>query len=519
MKSHLIAIVKTITAGCLLFMFSKTEAADYNIRDFGALPDGKTIATASIQKAINQCSREGGGRVMIPTGKFLTGMLALKDNVELHLERGAVLWGSASKDDYGTSKGEKALITAYEVINAALSGEGEIDGNGRAFLKGDNAPDRPVLISFKRSKKISITGITLKNSAFWGLHLLYDEDVVIDRIHIYSHANFNNDGIDIDSRNVTISNCVIDTDDDGICFKSDSPFICENVTVTNCVIASNCNFIKMGTASAGGFKNIAVSNCALRRASESNFRFWNKKNLGVIDSISGLAGIALEVVDGGAMDRISISNITMEGVQTPVFMRLGSRSHPTGSLRNIIISNIIARACSPIPSSITAVPGFYVDNVTLRDIFIEAPGMAGPHDAAPTIPENEKAYPENRMFGATLPAYGLFVRHVKNLTIDNLVLQLQHEDSRSALYFSDATQIKIDQLQAPALKNTSPVIMCDATKNLSISGYIAPGVIPLFLHLRDARTSRILLVNNDWNGVQKIYTRNAEVAPNAIMQK
>jgi polygalacturonase len=508
---------------CLLIFFmlvlQHTYGADYNIRNYGAVPDGKTLGTAFIQKAIDDCSANGGGRVIVPAGIYLSGSIKLKSNIELHMETGATIIGSTQHEDYPTIAGEKGLLFGLNIENVSITGFGEINGNGKAFFKGDNAPDRPFLVMFKNSRKINISDINLKNSAFWTLHLSHNDGVIINGIRIYSHVNYNNDGIDIDSKNVVISNCIIDTDDDALCFKSDSAFVCENVVVSNCRLASNCNFIKMGTASVGGFKNISISNCTLSKASKSNFRFWNKNVAGVTDSITGLAGIALEIVDGGVMDKVNISNITMEGVQTPIFIRLGSRSHATGSLKNVMISNLTAKTYSLIPSIISAVPGFYIENVVLRDILIDCKGGGTAPDAHFITPEREKEYPENRMFGSNIPAYGMFIRHVKNLTVENIQLNLFASDARPAISIEDAEEIKINNLKAAIPTGKQPVIRLSQTANLLLSGYSPNQNVPLFLSLEGTRTRNILLSNNNLENIKTVSIKNGDVKNDAIQIK
>lgn len=500
----------------VLMWCGAVHAADYNIIDYGAKPDGKTMATVAIQKAIDACTAHNGGRVLVPTGEFLTGTIHLKNNVELHLESGAALLGSIDRADYPPVGGERGLLFGINVNHVAITGNGEINGNGKAFFKGDNAPDRPFLVMFKNSSQINVSGIMLKNSAFWTFRLLYNTDVNVNGIRIYSHVNFNNDGIDIDSKNVVVANCHIDTDDDALCFKSDSAFICENVVVSNCTLASNCNLIKMGTASVGGFKNISINNCILRKASESNFRFWNKQIPGVTEPITGIAGIALEVVDGGTMDQVNISNITMDGVQTPVFIRLGNRRNATGSLKNVLISNIIAKTYSPIACSITAVPGFFVENVVLKDMLITAHGGGTLTDANVIVPEKEHEYPENRMFGVNLPAYGFYVRHVKGLALDNIHLKLSAPDARPALYLEDAQDIRISNLSAEAPQSDQPLIQLNHVSELLLSGFASGKSIPLLLNLKGTGTAHISLAGNSLINVQKVFTKNAEVKGDAL---
>jgi len=418
---------KIILIISVAFIIQNLFASSVNITRFGAKGDGKKLNTLAIQKAIDQCANTGGGEVLVPEGVFVTGTLVLKNNITLVLQTGSVILGSENKDDYPTQQNDfKALVYASKARNVAVRGAGVIDARGKTFFTKDNAPDRPVLMLFNRCENVKIQDVFLKNSAMWTLRLHKCNDVVVNRINIYSHDNYNNDGIDIESRNVIISDCRIDTDDDAIVFKSeDSTCVVENVTVTNCILSANCSFIKFGTGSHGVFRNVSISNCALNKTSEAKFHPWKKTIWGVTENNTGISGIALEVVDGGIMDQVAISNITMQDVQTPIFIRLGKRNkdNRTSILKNVVISNIIATSQSFISSSITGIPGGYVENITLRDCIFNVKGGGTVEDAAKEVPEVPHYYPENRMFGQMLPSYGLYIRHGKNITIDNIQLR------------------------------------------------------------------------------------------------
>ena len=188
----------------------------------GAKSDSVTLNTQIIQSAIDQLYSEGGGTVVIPTGMFLTGTLYLKDNVELNLEQGSILYGSTNPIDYPENELKvksgtgKALIYANGQRNISVTGKGTINGQGNApvWLLGDNASGRPKIIYFVDCRNVMVDGITLTNSAFWVSDYLACDYVVINGVKIYSYGNHNNDGIDIDSKNVVVSNCIIESDDD-----------------------------------------------------------------------------------------------------------------------------------------------------------------------------------------------------------------------------------------------------------------------------------------------------------------
>ncbi len=507
---------KSIVYCLFLFITTFVQAQDTNILDFGAKADGTTINTEAIQKAINQTAVKGG-TVVIPQGEFLSGSLYIKSNVSIHIVKGAVLKGSPYVKDFPENtpsvKGAKphrafwkampsrALLYADNVDNIRVFGEGTIDGNGKSkeYVTEDDNPNRPKMIFFVNCRKVQVDGLTIQNTPFWLQHYFACDGVIVRGLTVYNHNNKNVDGIDIDSKNVVVSDCIFNSDDDGICFKSDGFTLCENVVITNCIVSSNCNFIKMGTASYAGFKNITITNCVLKRTSETNVRNWSKMSKGISDPITGLAGIALEVVDGGIMEKINISNIVMSDVQTPIFIKLGSRMNPTGSISHVTISNIIATSHSLITNSITAVPGFYVKDVVLKDMqFIVRPFNETTFGSIvyPTkIPENEKAYPENRMFGDVLPAYGFYLRHVQNIYFNNIHFTLQGKDNRPAFHIEDAANISIRDCKVEIPENNQPVINALDVNGLYVSNVFDTQPIPLLLRVSGAKSSHIKMAN------------------------
>ena len=410
-------LIKTLAARSIFLVSSilfscMSYGKVINIISLGVKPDSISNNTAIIQSAIDQCHLAGGGRVLVPPGKYITGSLNLKSNVELHLESGAV-----------------------------------IIGNSEVWQLGDNAEGRPKIIYFVDCQDVLVEGITLTNSAFWVSDYRGCNYVKINNVKIYSYGNHNNDGIDIDSRNVVVSDCIVETDDDALCFKShthDRP--CENVAVTNCVLASNCNAIKFGTASHGGFRNISVTNCVIKRPVEDQIRQWHKHIEGIDSGHTVISGIALESVDGGIIDQVKISDIIMDGVQTPIFIKLGDRrryNKVPGQLKNVQINNIVARNASLVSSSITGFPGHYIENVSISNVKITYQGGGTRKHYEFEPPENEKGYPENRMFGHYLLSYGFFIRHVKNLLLNNILLSLAEPDYRSVIRMNDVEDIKI----------------------------------------------------------------------------
>jgi polygalacturonase len=454
-----------ITLG--IFYFSNVlKAQDFLITDFGARAGIKYTNTIAINKTIETCAGNGGGRVIIPAGIFKSGTLLMKDHVTLYLESGATLLASTDLKDfpiqpqpkYRSQKdpgGWRALIYANAVSDIAITGSGTIDGNG-AQQKPD--PDskfksdldgRPRNILFISCKEIRVEGIHMLNSGIWNQHYLNCEDVVVDKINVYNHSNRNNDGIDIDGcRRFILSNSIFDTDDDGIVLKSTGPAGCKDIVITNCIVSSFCNAIKTGTESTGGFKNISISNCVIK-PSRNQHR--------ISGTPGGIAGLSLEIVDGGVMDGISISNITIEGTNCPLFVRLGNRGRkhtkdapepPVGIIRNIVINNVVASHTGNYCSSITGIPGHYVENLSLSNVQFNNVGGLKKGEYNPDIQkvkEDQKGYPQPTVW-KELPSSGLFIRHAKNIQIRGLMLNSEEMDPRIPVIGVDVDGLQIQSI-------------------------------------------------------------------------
>jgi hypothetical protein len=457
----------TLTTLLLMLGFQLLQAKTYDITTYGAIGDGKTLSTEAINKAIEACSEAGGGRVLMPTGEFLSGTIILKNNVELYLERGCTLLGSTNYADYPLIQpttyrslkdihGWAALIYADGADNIAVTGDGTIDGQGAAQQgrpeykdKEGDRDGRSRNILLVSCKHVKIEGITMRNAAIWNQHYLNCEDVSIRDINVYNHCNRNNDGIDIDGcRRVTMSGCNMDSDDDCITLKSTGPAPCEDIVITNCVASSCCNGIKMGTETSGGFKNITISNCVVKptRCPGCAFRKTPRNNI---------TGLSLEIVDGGIMENINVSDIVMYNTKAPIYVRLGDRARKYadfatapghGTMRNIHISNIIAYGSDNLTSSITGVPGSIIENISLDNIQLYNKGGINENDYfknASEVPEKVKDYPQPDFWGKCMPASALFIRHARNVMITNMNIAPDEEDPRSPVVADDVDGLTI----------------------------------------------------------------------------
>ena len=464
------------------------SAQDFNILVYGAKPDGTTINTTCIQSAIDDANKKGGGRVVIPAGRFLSGSIVLKSGVELHLLPGATLLGSTDPKQYIKINRWKALVMADSQENIAITGKGEIDGQGRPlalhldslFYIGqldsvdyefpEHRPKwylRPQLIELVNCKNILVRNVTLRNAACWVQTYDRCEHIILDSLRVESDAYWNNDGIDIqDCRHVRVTHCFVNAADDGICLKSQSPdHYCDSIYISDCTVRSSASAIKFGTVSHGGFKNVTI------------------ERINIYDTFR--SALAIECVDGGILENIKVDHIKAVNTGNAIFIRLGDRNktRPAGTLKNISIKNMEVEVAferpdyayeirgpelpffhNIFPSSITGIPGYKVENVRLENIRISYPGRGNnglanmPLSRLEGVPEKEGAYPEFSMFGE-LPAWGFYVRHMEGLMMKNIEISIAEPDYRPAVVFDDVQYLDIQSLNIRGDNKATQIVL------------------------------------------------------------
>lgn len=442
------------------------SAKDYNVLDFGAKSDTTVLSTSAIQHAIDLCSQAGGGRVVIPAGQYKMGSIVLKSHVHLYLELGATLYGSTKLEDYRPMKSDYVslrtqtttvqLLYADGVEDVVIDGYGTIDGQGRAFKKltwNDEGITRPHLIRFIRSRDITLRGITLRNSGCWMQHYLACDRICLEGIKVVNRNNYNNDALDLDGcHDVVVHGLIADSDDDGITLKSTSARLCENIRISDCVVSSHCNAVKLGTETNGGYRNINISGIVVKPSTDQREKFFGQW--------IGSSALSLEIVDGGVLENVNVCDMTVEGTEAPIFIRLGNRGRGyimkdgdsmlsgsnnddpiaglvpienVGSIRGVRLSNIHIRNAGPTGCSITGLEGHPVEDVTLTHITIHHRGGVTKEEL-PLInealnDEKEKDYPESTMWGK-LPARGFYVRHTRNVSFSDIRITTTLPDVR-----------------------------------------------------------------------------------------
>ena len=462
------------------------------VRDFGARGDGLALETKALQAAIEACARAGGGVVYVPPGKYLTGTLFLKSHVTLHLSAGATLLGSSNLEDYPVTVPsvrsytdtytERSLIYGENLENVTLEGRGVIDGQGGRFQGPYKV--RPYLVRLIASRDVTVRDVTLKDSAMWVQHYLACDGLSVEGLRVESRCNANNDGLDIDGcQRVRVAHCDIRSGDDAIVLKSTLDRPCRDVVISNCVLSSDCNAFKIGTESNGGFEDIILSNCSIYD--------------------TRLAGLALEMVDGGSLERVTISDVTMRNVRGAVFIRLGNRARPfksgaarpgMGRLRQVRISNVQADGADSIGCSITGLPEQAVEDISLDNISISFSGGGLARDAQAKLPERPEQYPEYGMFGR-LPAYGFYCRHARGLRLKDMRLELRALDARPALVCSDVRDLELFAWRAGP-SGESPAVVLRDSRDVFIHGCWAVPNTRTYLRVEGKESKNIRLVAN-----------------------
>ena len=466
----------------------------FDVRKYGATGDGKAVDTPAVDRAIEAAVSVGGGVVLFPAGTYLCFSIHLKSNIHLVLQQGATIEAAASPkpdeqtgynggtydsaepnapwesyQDYGHNHWHNSLIWGEGIHDFSISGPGLFYGKGLSF--GANRVARgnyPIYVAeqagvgnkalaLKNCHNVILRDFSILKGGHFGLLLTGVDNLTIDNLKI----DTDRDGIDIDCcQNVRVSNCTVNSPwDDGICPKSSFALgyarPTRNLTITNCWVTGSyvlgtvldgtlrkygegeqvgrTGRIKCGTESNGGFINVTISNCVFE----------------------GCLGYALESVDGALLEDFTITNTTMRDLYSgPIFMRLGARlrgpkeSTKVGTMRRVLISNLTCFN-APLPGSIlTGIPGDFIEDVKLSNIYVET-GGGGTADMAKIVPpELEDGYPDPHRFGP-IPTSGFFMRHMRNVEMSHVEIANAANDVRPSFYLNDVDRADFFAITAP----------------------------------------------------------------------
>ncbi len=459
----------------------------YDIRHYGAAGDGKAIDTKPIQAAIDAAERAGGGTVLFPAGTYASYSIHLKNNVALYLDQGAVLLAASVPaegtpsggydaaepqgdwepyQDYGHNHWHNSLIWGENLHDVSIVGPGRIWGKGlsrgwdkdsvyQPSSKQPGAGNKSVAL--KLCRNVTLRDFQILEGGWFGILATGVDNLTIDNLRI----DTNRDGIDLDCcRNVRVSNCTVNSPyDDAICPKSSFalgyPRATENVTITNSFVTGNYEIgsvldgtwkplpasftghatgrIKCGTESNGGFRNITISNCVFESC----------------------RGFALETADGAVVEDIVFSNIVMRNItQAPMFLFLGSRMRgprdaKIGTLRRVLLSNIVSSHAGQLPSLMVGIQGHPIEDIRISDVYLHQQGGAGSAMAGIEPPVKESAYPDPGIYG-DLPATGFYFRQVRNLQVSNVEIATEMRDARAAFCLQDVEGADFFRIRVPA---------------------------------------------------------------------
>jgi len=473
-----------------------------SVRAHGAKGDGQASDTRAIQLALDAAGRSRG-IVYFPAGRYISGTLRLRSHTTLQLDADAALVASRNDDDFDpiedlgydafadpeTASFRFALLQGRGLEQVRILGSGRIDGN-RTSREG------PKPIALKECRNVEIRDVTIGNAGNYAISLLGCDRVDIVGVTI---LNGYSDGIDPDCcQNVRIAHCHVNTRDDAICLKTSYALgrrgTTRNVTVTNCHLATLHNAFKLGTESVGDFKHIVFSSSSIIGRRHA----WK----GYLST-----GVAIETVDGGHLEHVSVSDIRMTDVRAPLFIRRAERGRAPGTpaagrLRNISITNVVAVGALAA-SSITGIPSHLVSNVTLKNIRPTVGGGGAAELVERIVPELEKAYPDAYMFG-DLPAYGLYCRHVDGLTLDGVDVNVDQPDARPAVVLDDVRRSVIRALQAAPAAAGTPLVWLRSARECRLEGLRPRPGTKLLLRLSGSDTSKIQVVKSDLRQIEKL---------------
>jgi hypothetical protein len=537
MKKHIFtapgfALLFLATAIITYSFGSETGMAVFNIKDFGATGKKADSAQAAIQKAIDACASAGGGMVYVPPGNYSTGTLHLRSHVRFYVEAGATIFSRKDKNAFD----KDALFYGEDLVNITLEGRGTINGEAAYEWrpKGDHHDDfiypnqvemeklgKPLVRSFPktnqfgklvlllRCKDVRISGLSFIDSPSWTIHPYGCERMVIDGVYIRSSLKEAvwADGIDPDGcKDLRISNCTIETGDDALVFYSMNWFgpalPCQNITVTNCRLSSASSAIKFCDGNMNAIRNVTIDNCVITGSNR---------------------GIAFMDFDGGTVSDVVLSNLTIDCVRCdwfwwgdgepfPFNVKKRSEVHknwkkeddrPAGSIRNILIQNVIARGRGA--SICNGHPENWLDVITMENIklFI-AHDPAAPYDKA---------------------MHALKFQYAKNLKLRNIEVIWQKPEFRQwkcALALADIQGLELDGIRGrqaqPGFEKSAAAVFLDQVDNALVRNCEAAPGTGLFMAIQGEKTKDIVIYNNDFRAAQLAILVDSKIKPGVVQE-
>jgi len=503
----------------------------YNVRDHGAKGDGKTLDTSAIQAAIDKCFTEKGGTVLIPSGDFLSGTLELKSNVTLHIAASGKLLGSPKREDYTAGKGVPSgngnivFLFAVNAQNISIEGKGTMDGNGLSFYngKGDNTGpgqngvggnfDRPHLAIFYQCTYFRMEDVLFTASAYHCFRILGCKQVYIDGVKIYNRVNRNNDGFHFNnSEYVHVSNCDVQCQDDACALFGSNKY----VTITNCSFSTRWSVFRFG---GGESQNIAVTNCLIfdtygcpikisaGRASIENFTFSNI----IMRNVTGPIGIGFSGPSNNNSNNNTqpttkpfIRNIVFNAIRATVVAQ--PVDHPDIHF-GVTVREGEKNSCI----TLNAMGEYFLENISFTDVHVKYAGGGTAAQAAKVVPKIAAEY-----FGVWdpapggPPAYGMYARNVKGLTLQNVRFEYDQPDARPAIIFDNVQDATINGLSAKGNEGNELLRFIN-TKDVLLTAVKVLTQAAIFLKVEGALSEGIIVDGGDTRkaGLQVVFENGA----------
>jgi len=443
--------VQLFSVSCLwaCIVCAQQSPSVFNIKNYGARGDGKTVNTQAINKAVDACVEAGGGTVIVPAGTYLTGTIQMKSHVNLLLEKGAIVKGVADLDAYvpyvptremdrydnaNKFRWNRALILGVGVTNVAITGNGIIDGDHVFDPQGEERMRGPHTILFAESRNLSFSGFTVNNAANYAF-MAYEIDNVV-----YNNLTVNQgwDGIHIrGGKHIIIRNSSFFTGDDAI-----AGGYWEDMVITDCLINSSCNGIRMIMPADG----LTISHCTFEGPGKYPHRTSKEQQ-----RTNMLSAILLQPGGWGEapgiVDRVHIHDINISYLNNPLMIVLNEGN----SAGKILVERMKAVQVNAYAASVESWKGGMFDELIFRDISIE---YTGHPDASPSDASLGQPHVDAR----NLPCWGWLVRNVKSILFENVDLRYTDKEPRPAFYFDNVGTIKFNGVKYPENDNLQKVV-------------------------------------------------------------
>jgi hypothetical protein len=483
----------------------------YNVVDFGAKGDGKKLDTAAVQAAIDACNKDQGGTVLVPAGVFVIGTVELKSNVTLHISAQGKLLGSADGKQYHAidaiplhgdatlNDGNVGLIFGVEAENVTIEGTGTIDGQGTQFRSptrgvpppsGRGGAARPYHLLFHRCKNLRVRDITLVESAFHSIRVIQSSFVWMEALHIHNRVNSNNDGFHfVSCEFVHVSNCDIQTQDDACALFGS----CRNVMVTNSSFSTRWSVFRFG---GGNPENVTISNCIiyetygcpikLHFGPESRVRNILFSNI-VLKDVTGPISIDLSDRSRGnnapPAEKGFLRNIRFEGIQGTVVSEgrqyndmTFPQNYRPGETRQCIVLNAIGSAV--------------IEGVSFNGVSLTFGGGGTAEEAKREIPQVAAEYFEI----GTPPAYGLYARNVRGLSLSNVRFEVGQPDARPAVVLDHVTDAAFNGLTVQGNAQAKSTLRMVESRDVLVASPRVLGEAAVFLGV-EGEGSRAITVD------------------------